>query len=132
MPMMILNYRVANNIMTTAEHLQRIVTQLSPADQQTLLAFAEFLQARAPSPSLSPPPLPQVLPRPPEESVIAAIKRLARSYPMLEKAKMLDKTSTLMTEHILQGRDRVAVIDELEEIFLHHYEEFTRNHGEKP
>ena len=45
---------------------------------------------------------------------------------MLEKAKMLDKTSSLMTEHILQGRDKVSVIDELEMIFEQHYEEYLR------
>lgn len=116
--------------MTISERLQRIVMQLSPSDQQTLFAFAEFLHARGASPSL-PPPLPQILPRPPDESVVAAIKRLASSYPMLDKAKMLDKTSTLMTEHILQGRDKIAVIDELEAVFLHHYEEFTHHRERK-
>lgn len=110
------------------QRLLRLFKQLPPAQQQTLLAFAEFLHAR-PAPQKSLPLQPKLLPRPPNESVVAAIKRLAQSYPMLDKAKMLDKTSALMTEHILQGRDKTAVIDELEAIFSRHYEEFIRENG---
>ncbi len=115
-----------NHNMTTSglKRLQRIFKQLPPEQQQTLLAFAEFLQARIAS-KPPPPAKPQHLPRPPNESVVAAIKRLAHSYPMLDKATMLDETSRLMTEHILQGRERVEVIDELEAVFLRHYEKFT-------
>jgi hypothetical protein len=105
--------------------LQQIFNQLSPEHQQMLLAFAEFLQTRVVSNS-APPRQPQYLPRPADESVVAAIKRLSQSYPMLEKAKILDKTSSLMTEHILQGRDKVSVINELEVIFEQHYKEFMR------
>jgi len=113
--------------MTNSEQhrLQQIFKQLPPEHQQTLLAFAEFLQNRIVS-KPTPPWQPKYLPRPPEESVVAAIKRLSKSYPMLNKAKMLDETSSLMTEHILQGRDKVSVIDELEAIFEQHYEEFVR------
>ncbi|BAP57146.1 hypothetical protein THII_2849 [Thioploca ingrica] len=113
--------------MTNSEQhrLQQIFKQLPPEHQQTLLAFAEFLQNRVVS-KPTPPLRPKYLPRPPEESVVAAIKRLSKSYPMLNKAKMLDETSSLMTEHILQGRDKVSVIDELEAIFEQRYEEFVR------
>ncbi|OAD22303.1 hypothetical protein THIOM_001902 [Candidatus Thiomargarita nelsonii] len=106
---------------SSTQRLQRIFKQLAPEQQETLLAFAEFLQSR-----LVEKPMPKVkhLPRPPNESVVAAIKRLAQSYPMLDKAKMLNETSRLMSEHILRGRDSVEVIDELETVFLRHYEEF--------
>ena len=70
--------------------------------------------------------VPQILPRPDDESVIAAIKRLAKSYPMLDKASMLNETSRLMTEHILQGRASSQVIDDLEAIFKQNYQEFLR------
>lgn len=113
------------------KRLRHLFTQLSAADQETVLAFAEFLHSRTPSWS-SAPPLPQVSPRPPDESVIAAIKRLSNSYPMLEKAKLLDETSALMSEHILQGRDKVTVIDELEAIFLRHYEEMIQQSEKSP
>jgi hypothetical protein len=109
------------------QRLQRIFRQLPSEQKQTLLAFAEFLHTRSiEKPSLS--AIPQLLPRLPDESVVAAIKRLSKSYPMLDKATMLDKTSALMTEHILHGRDKVEIIDELEAVFVQHYEKFI---GEK-
>lgn len=106
--------------MTSKErHLCSIFKQLPSTEQHTLLAFAEFLQTRK---TTTPTPMqPQILPRPPEESVIAAVKRLSKSYPMLDKAKMLDETSSLMTAHLLHGRDKVEVIDDLEALFLKHY-----------
>lgn len=103
------------------QQLQRIFNQLPSEQQQTLFAFAQFLESSVEKK----PPLPaKPLPRPPSESVIAAIKRLAQSYPMLDKAKMLDETSRLMSEHIMQGRDKVEVIDELEAVFLQYYKKF--------
>ncbi len=112
--------------MSPQQHLQQIFKQLPLEQQQTLLAFAEFLHARLVEKNA---PLPQlkVLPRPTDESVVAAIKRLAQSYPMLDKAKMLNETSRLMTEHILHGREKKAIIDELETLFLQYYEAFLRD-----
>ena len=105
------------------QQLQRIFNQLPSEQQQTLLAFAQFLESRVDKK----PPLPaKPLPRPSNESVIAAIKRLAQGYPMLNKAKMLDETSRLMSEHIMQGRDKVEVIDELEKVFLEYYQKFKK------
>lgn len=109
--------------MADLQRLQNIFKQLPTAEQETLLAFAEFLWTRCepvPEPLLEP----QILPRPRNESVVAAIKRLAKSYPMLEKKRMLDETSQLMSQHILQGREAVEVIDELEIVFLRHYNAF--------
>ena len=104
--------------------LLRIFKQLPSSSQQTLLAFAEFLQSRHQD---SPQPVaPQLKPRPTDESVVGAIKRLAQSYPMLDKAVMLDQTSRLMTEHIIQGRDKTEIIDELETIFSRHYQELIQ------
>ncbi len=115
--------------MTTSEQqrLQRIFKQLPSEQQQTLLAFAEFLQSRV---TIVPPtaPLEPILkPRPTDESVIAAIKRLSQSYPMLDKAVLLNKTSLLMSEYMLRGRNKNEVIDELEAVFLLHYQEFIEN-----
>jgi len=73
------------------QQLQRIFRQLPPEQQQTLLAFAEFLHSNSIK-EPKPPAAPQIKPRPPDESVVAAIKRLAQSYPMLDKAVMLNET----------------------------------------
>ena len=41
---------------------------------------------------------------------------------MLDKAELLNETSVLMTQHIMQGRPADEVIDELEHVFLNHYQ----------
>ncbi len=43
---------------------------------------------------------------------------------MLDKDKILTETSSLMTQHVVQGRDVVEVIDELELVFERHYDAF--------
>ena len=103
--------------------LLKLFSSLSHADQDMLLAFAEFLDSRGTTASREdevPDPIP--VPRPEKETVIGAIKRLSASYPMLDKARMLDQTSALMSQHVLMGRDAVEVIDELEALFRHQYE----------
>jgi len=107
------------------EHFQR----LSAGDQATLLAFAAFLASRGgPSPGVTvkPPepvmiPEPEIIERPAGESVVGALKRLSKSYPMLNKTEMLSATSDLVATSIMQGSDPAGVIDELEAIFRTHY-----------
>ncbi|OQW95722.1 MAG: hypothetical protein BWK79_01460 [Beggiatoa sp. IS2] len=116
--------------MTMEQRLLQSFGQLSPSEQETLVAFAEFLQERT---TKTPDVLsaPQLTPRPPKESVVAAIKRLSKGYPMLDKSKMLDETSALMTEHIMRGRAAVEVINELEKVFAHRYEDFKTQFSKK-
>lgn len=109
--------------MATAQEkrLLAIARELSEADADNLLAFAEFLQQRG-KPALREIPSPEPIQRPAQESVVKAVKRLAATYPMLDRAKMLNETSVLMSQHVIQGRDAVEVIDELEILFRRHYE----------
>ncbi len=113
--------------------LRAIVARLSPADAETLLAFGEFLAARSPQATETPVPAaaeapaeisrePLPIPRPDGESVMLALKRLAATYPMLDRKKLLDVTSTLVMQHLVAGRDRIEVIDELEIVFRREYE----------
>jgi len=104
--------------------------KLPAAEQASLIAYAEFLlsragavSARAPAPPPEPVviPEPEPIPRPTRESVVRAVKRLAQTYPMLDKSKMLNDTSTLVMQHVIQGRDAVEVIDELEIVFERYY-----------
>ena len=101
--------------------------QLPDAQRETLLDFAGFLVSQistAPVESV-PPAEPRHLPRPDQESVIAAIKRLNETYFMLEdRAGLLNETSVLMTQHVMQGRDISDVIDELETVFARFYDEW--------
>jgi hypothetical protein len=103
--------------------LLQIHGRLSETDRATLEAFAEFLAGRcAAADRVVALVEPLEIPRPAEESVIAAIRRLSRTYHMLDKAAVLHETSGLMSAHILQGRAATDVIDELESLFLRHYE----------
>lgn len=99
--------------------------KLSAEDSKTLLSFAEFLASRS-VPARSEESLTvNKIERPAEESVIAAIKRLSASYPMLDKDKMLTETSALMAQHIVQGRAANEVVDELEQVFERHYATYS-------
>jgi len=88
---------------------------------QQLLDFAEFLAARykVEAKEIS---LPEEISRPENESVVIAIKRLSATYPMLNKDTLLNETASLVSQNLLQGRDAVEVIDELEVIFSKQYE----------
>jgi hypothetical protein len=105
-----------------AQRLAEIAGRLPEAEQQTLLQFAEFLLARVPASEPEPLPEPKPLPRPAEESVIKAMRRLSETYYMLERGRLLNETSALMAQHVLQGRPAVEVIDELEAMFAAQYE----------
>ena len=87
---------------------------------QQLLDYAEFLALRY-QVEIKEISLPEEIVRPESESVVAAVKRLSATYPMLDKDKLLNDTAGLVSQHILQGRESIEVIDELEEIFSHQY-----------
>ena len=101
-----------------------------PAEQaETLLAYAEFMAERFGQVEEIPMDV-QSIPRPANESVIAAIKRLSATYPMLDKGKVFNDTSSLMSQHIIQGREAVEVIDELEALFQQEYNDFIKGREE--
>ncbi len=107
--------------------LLECVEMLSAADRRSLLDFAQYLRTRAGQDEVvktKPLPLaePEPIPRPSEESVVKAIQRLTKTYPMLEKNKLLNETSTYMAQHMLQGRPASEVIDDLEAMFAAHYQ----------
>ncbi len=117
------------NLPPAARRLLQLYQQLSETDRGALTAFAEFLAARdASAVGEATPVEPLEIPRPADESVIAAIRRLSRTYHMLDKGAVLHETSGLMSAHILQGRVAAEVIDELEALFLRHYERHRAAH----
>ena len=110
--------------------LLRLFRGLSSARQGALLEYAEFLAARDEAEGLNAVPQePLPVPRPGEESVVKAIRRLMASYPMLDRNKLLHETSAQMTRHLVHGVPAVEVIDELEVIFRRHYETRAENAG---
>lgn len=103
------------------KQLLNLYRSLPKAARSNLLDFARFLAERYP-PETETMAAPLSIPRPREESVIAAVKRLSATYPMLDKDTMLHETSALVAQHLIQGRDATDVIDELETIFLRRYQ----------
>jgi len=107
--------------------LLTLFKRLSETDRQSLMAFAEFLRSRDEAAPGGPVPEPQPIPRPESESVVAAIKRLSATYPMLDRPELLNESSTLMTQHVMQGRAAAEVVDELEALFRRFYDELVEN-----
>ena len=109
--------------------LQRLFASLNDTDRQSLLAFAQFLAER--NGSLSKEPEQQAvqhpldIPRPQDESVVHAIRRLSETYPMLNKDELLHEASSLMSSHVLHGNPASAVVDKLEALFADAYERYA-------
>lgn len=101
-----------------------VFRKLTAAEQENLQIYGDFLLSRHCVTSPQPVPEPQYIPRGENESVIAAIKRLSKSYFMLEKPCLLNESSVLMTQHVMQGREANDVIDELEALFARFYQKF--------
>lgn len=101
-----------------------IGTQLPVDALITLHEFAEFLADKHP-------PAENIvvemvsIPRPSEEGVIPAIKRLAQTYPMLDKKILFDQTSAAMSAHVLNEVSSKESIDRLEEVFRKEYEDYV-------
>lgn len=113
------------------QQLLAYLDKLSAGDTATLLRFAAFLAQDAAPSTLDAaasiniaPPQPRVIPRPEQERVVDAIKRLAETYPMLDKKKLLNQTSGLVAEHVMGGKSARLVIDEMEIAFRRAYDHF--------
>ncbi|MEN8169580.1 MAG: Crp/Fnr family transcriptional regulator [Pseudomonadota bacterium] len=109
------------------KRLLELYKALPDAESKSLLDFAEFLAERAGPVEASEPQEPVDIPRPDEETVVAAMKRLRDTYLMLDHSKMLHEASGLMGEHMMQGRPAPEVIDELELMFVRYYKKHTDN-----
>ncbi len=110
----------------SANRISDIFKSLPEDSQKTLLEFAEFLQSKAPEikKEVS---QPLDIPRPEEESVIAGIKRLNKTYPMVQRESLLNETSNLMMQHMMSGKPAADVIDELEALFEQKYQQLLES-----
>lgn len=103
-----------------------IFERLSEQDRKTLVDFACFLETRRSESDLKKIPELKITPRPKDESVVRAIRRLSSDYHMLDKAPILNEASVLMAQHIMHGRAADEVIDELERLFEQQYRKLLR------
>lgn len=108
------------------KRLRSLFRELSAQDQDSLLKFAEFLASSSTAvvQANQSCPEPLLLERPSTESVVKAIKRLKKGYPMLSADKLLSPTSDLMAAHLIKGRPANEIIDELELVFADYYQQF--------
>jgi hypothetical protein len=127
--------------------LCKLYSSLNDNDRLTLMKFAEFLLAESTSQdeisegegisngsslaALTPFPEPKVIPAPENENVIKAIKRIAKMYYMVDKSKMLDTTSTLMTEHLIHGRPAQEIVADVEKSFKQEYDKLYSEYSKK-
>ncbi len=107
--------------------LTAIFSSLGQQQRSTLLEFASFLmqkqQVAGDKPQVQ---KPENIDRPETETVVNAIKRLSKTYSMLNRKQLLDKTSVLMSAHMIEGRQSVEVIDDLEDVFSQQYEKYLQ------
>lgn len=114
------------------KRLLEVHSRLNPDNRDSLLSFAEFLLSRQP---LEDPTetlddaaelqAPLDIPRPDDESVVGAIRRLRASYPMIERSAVFHQSSSLMTRHIVEGVASETIIDELEALFASEYDKLA-------
>jgi hypothetical protein len=107
-----------------------ICAELNDQSLQSLLDYAGYLQSQQ-GESEEQAQIPESIeepvniPRPETETVVAAIKRLRETYPMLDSKHMLNDATSLMSQHVLQGRAAEDVISDLEILFEKQYTEYT-------
>ena len=93
--------------------------------KKSLSDFADFLYAQA-EPITKEIPPPDDVPRPEQETVVGAVKRLKIKYHMVESMSVFSEASSLMTDHMVKGRDVVEVIDEMEVLFEAAYKKLVQ------
>lgn len=110
------------------QQLDLLMNSLGMEHQQAIVDYATFMvQQYKIQPSEDARQEPKSIARPGVETVIAAIKRLKKTYYMLDEGKLLNDTSALMGQHIMQGKEASKVIDELETTFQTQYEQYLHN-----
>ena len=101
--------------------LLELFGRLTSEQQDRLIAFAEFLAAAGHEGPAQAEPV--ALARPAAETVTMAIRRLVRTYPMLDRRRLMGEASQLLAQHALEGRPTVEVVNELEALFTRDYAE---------
>lgn len=109
----------------TAKNLAAIFDVLDDERKTSLFYYAEYLQSRG---NLVEKEIgePVDIPRPEEETVVGAVKRLKLTYPMIGNMSVFSAASSLMTEHMVNGRDAIEVIDEMEKLFEESFEKLLK------
>ncbi len=116
------------NKLKSSDALINLYEAMDDERRRSLCDFADFLYAQA-EPISKEVPAPENVPRPQQESVVGAVKRLKVKYHMVESMSVFSAASTLMTDHMVKGRDVVEVIDEMEVLFEEAYDQLLQDSG---
>jgi len=107
----------ASNASALRRQLVTLFDGLDEERQRTLFEFAEFLVARStPRPSAAIVPM-----RAADETVFHAVRRLNATYPALERHRLLEPVGQLLSQHMVDGRPKNEIIDELEALYARTY-----------
>ena len=101
------------NKIKNSQDLIDLYEAMDDSRKKSLSDFADFLYAQAEPISKEIQP-PADIQRPDQETVVGAIKRLKTTYFMIESMSVFSEASSLMTEHMVKGRDVGEVIDNME------------------
>lgn len=112
------------------KQLLGIWRQLGGDERRSLIHFAEFLASRLPqvnAPVESVPVTPLTILRPEVESAVAGLKRLKKTYPMIEADEsVLSEASRILMGKVM-GVGDAEVIDQLESFFAQRYRLWQEN-----
>ncbi|MFV2058696.1 MAG: Crp/Fnr family transcriptional regulator [Thiohalomonadales bacterium] len=108
-----------------------IYNTLNNHGQAQLLSYAEYLYSRDENRNVEEESIqtPKKVDVPENESVVAAIRRLSDSYYMLKRSTLLNTSSMLMAQHVMQGRTAIDVIKDLEGCFAKEYSQYCEKMG---
>lgn len=119
---------------TKDQEQKRLLTawrQLGKDAQRTVCLFAEFLGQQALLPEgeegTPVPQTPLAIPKPDKESAVLALKRLKKSYPMIEAdMSLLEEASQLLLKKVM-GQPDAEVIAALETLFDARYQAWKKS-----
>lgn len=117
-----------NSQFKSSDALIDLYQSMDDERKRSLCDFADFLYAQA-EPISKEIPAPEDVPRPQQETVVGAVKRLKIKYHMVESMTVFSAASTLMTDHMVKGRDVIEVIDEMDALFEDAYEKLLQANG---
>ncbi|RLA07331.1 MAG: hypothetical protein DRQ51_06455 [Gammaproteobacteria bacterium] len=116
------------NNLSKIESLIDIYNNLSPKNKISLMSYGLFLEQSYDNKKFLSTTKditklkPKLIKPSADESVFAALSRLKKSYTMLNIDVMFDELSTLVSSHIVQGKNKKDVIIKLESIFVEEYQ----------
>ncbi len=113
------------NRIKSSQDLIDLYQAMDDSRKKSLSDFADFLYAQA-EPVSTEVQSPDDIPRPEQETVVGAIKRLKVTYHMIGSMSVFSEASALMTDHMVKGRDVVEVIDEMEVLFEDAYKKLVQ------